>query len=82
MDDDDPEYAKKFVDDLGLDDRIGVFPAVDSGTGHVSDTYALLRPHAGPAPIYLSGDCAAVREAIASGSLVPAGDGTYKKRTH
>jgi hypothetical protein len=76
----DREFAKKFVENLGLDDRIRVFTRVDSETGRVSETYALFRPPAERAPIDMSGDWAAVREAIESGMLEPDGEGSYKKR--
>jgi hypothetical protein len=74
------ESAKAFVDNLGGNDRITVDRRVDSETGSVEETYILYRPPAEPEPIFKSGDCAAVRQAIDSGWLEPAGDITYKKR--
>ena len=76
----DCEFAKKFVENLGGNDRISVYRRVDADTGSVEETYALYRPPAEPEPIFKSGDCAAVRQAIESGLLEPAGQGNYKKR--
>jgi hypothetical protein len=71
----DREFAKKFVENLGTDDRIVVDRPGDPET-----TYTLHRPPAEPEPIFMSGDCAAVREAIGSGWLELTGEVTYKKR--
>ena len=75
------EFAKKFVDNLGRNDRITVYRRVDPETGSVEETYILYRPPAEPEPIFMSGDCAAVSQAIDSGLLEPTGDATtYKKQ--
>ena len=71
----DREFAKKFVENLGTDDRIVVDRPGDPET-----TYTLHRPCAEPEPIFKSGDCAAVKQAIDSGLLEPSGDATYKTR--
>ena len=76
----DREFAKKFVENLGRNDRITVYRRVDSETGSVEETYTLYRPPAEPEPIFMSGDCAAIRQAIDSGLLEPFGDAIYKKR--
>jgi hypothetical protein len=76
----DSESAKKFVENLGGNDRITVYRRVDPETGSDEETYILYRPPDGPVPIFMSGDCAAVRQAIDSGLLEPTGDATYKKR--
>jgi hypothetical protein len=76
----DREFAKKFVENLGRNDRITVYRRVDSETGSVEETYTLYRPPAEPEPIFKSGDCAAVRQAIDMRLLEPTGDTTYKKR--
>jgi hypothetical protein len=76
----DREFAMKFVGNLGMNDRITVFRRDDSETGSVEETYTLYRPPAEPEPIFKSGDCAAVRQAIDSGSLEPIGEASYKKR--
>jgi hypothetical protein len=70
----DREFAKKFVENLGTDDRIVVDKPGDPET-----TYTLHRPCAEPEPIFKSGDCAAVRQAIDSKLLHPTGEATYKK---
>ena len=71
----DREFARKFVENLGVDDRITVDRPGDPET-----TYTLLRPSAEPGPIFKSGDCAAVKQAIDSKLLEPTGEATYKKR--
>ena len=76
----DREFAKKFDENLGRNDRITVYTRVDPETGSVEETYILYRPPAEPEPIFKSGDCAAVRQAIDSGLLEPTGEATYKKR--
>ncbi len=69
------ELAKKFVENLRENDRITVDRPGDPET-----TYTLYRPCAEPEPIFKSGDCAAVRQAIDSGLLEPTDEATYKKR--
>ncbi len=77
----DREFAKKFVENLGGNDRITAYRRVDPKTGSVEETCVLYRPPAEPEPIFKSGDCAAVRQAIDSGLLEPTDDATtYKKR--
>jgi hypothetical protein len=71
----DREFAKKFVEHLEGNDRITVDRPGDPET-----TYTLYKPSAEPAPIFMSGDCADVRNAIDSGLLVPTCEATYKKR--
>jgi len=69
------EFAKKFVENLRENDRIAVDRPGDPAT-----RYTLYRPSAEPELIFMSGDCAAVRQAIDSGLLEPTGEATYKKR--
>lgn len=77
----DREWAQKFVDNLQAEDRITVYTQVNPETGERQDNYVLHRPSIGPQPIFMSGDCAAVKEAIDSGWLETTGDATYRKRT-
>ncbi len=74
------EEAKKFVNKLQDDDRITLGSPADPATGAVGVPDILQRPGAGPAPIFTSGDCADLREAIRIGLPERAGDGTYSKR--
>lgn len=67
----DREFAKKFVDDLQEDDRI---------TDCKDGTYILYRPSASTQPIFESGDCDAVKEAIDLGWLKTIDGTTYRKR--
>ena len=77
----DREFAEKFVANLEANDRITVYRQADSKTGSVEEHYVLHRPPDGPTPIFMSGDCAAVRQAIASGLLErTAREATLKKR--
>ena len=76
----DREFAKKFVGNLGRNDRITVYRRVDPETGSVEETYTLYRPPAEPEPIFKSGDCAAVRQAIYCGLLERTGEASYKIR--
>jgi hypothetical protein len=76
----DREFAKKFVENLGRNDRVTVYRRVDPETGGVEETYTLYKPYAEPEPIFKSGDCAAVKQAIDSKLLQPTGEVTYKKR--
>lgn len=76
----DREFAKNFVETLGRNDRITVYRRVGHESGNVEETYVLCRPPAEPEPIFKSGDCAAVRDAMDSGLLEPTGEATYKKR--
>lgn len=71
----DREYAEKFVENLRKNDRIAVDRPGDPET-----TYTLFRQSAEPESIFMSGDRAAVREAIESGLLEQSGDVTYNKR--
>jgi hypothetical protein len=63
------EAAKRFVENLGWHSRIAIAPRVDSETGSVKEFYILYGPFVELEPIFKSGDCAAVRQAIESGLL-------------
>src|ERR1700676_1388316 len=76
----DREFEKDFQENLGRKDRIPVYRRVDFEEGRGEETYILYRPPAEPEPIFMSGDCAAVRQAIDSGLLEPTGEATYRKR--
>ena len=78
----DLEAAKRFVENLGWNSRIAVDPRIDSEAGSVEEFYILYGPLLEPEPIFKSGDCAAVRQAIESGLLELTGEGTYRRREH
>jgi len=75
----DREIGEKFVKNIGADDRITVETRIDSDTRAVEETYTWHRPRAEPTPIFMSGDCAAIKQAIGSGLLEPTGEATYKR---
>ena len=73
------ELAEKFIRNLGVNDRITVEKRVDLDAKSVEETYTWHKPYAAPTKIFMSGDCAAIKQAIDSGLIEPAGEATYKR---
>jgi len=75
----DRERAEQFVRNLGSDDRITAYRMVDSLTGNCEETYVWRRRCDELTPIYKSGDCSIVKQAIGSGLLEQSGEDTFKR---